>query len=91
MKMEHKTKMGLMVSLGVALAAVGVWYYVTHTKRYYASTIVRLGGSSSFVFLMTLEQAYLKAWCTAIVKAKQTFSYKGKDYNTQGGMLVGTT
>jgi hypothetical protein len=79
------------IAVAVTVAVLGAaWYMYSHTKRFYAAKITRLGGSSGFAVLMTFDQGYLKAWAKAIGKAKPTFTYDGNNYNTQGGMLVKT-
>jgi hypothetical protein len=86
--LNSKNKKGLFVALAVGAMVFAAWYMYSHTKRYYATTITKLGGSRSFASLMTFDEGYLKAWSRALIKAKTKFSYEGKDYNTAGGMLV---
>lgn len=86
--MQTKNKKGLLVALGVCAMAFAAWYMYSHTKRAYATTIVKFGGNRNFAGLMTLDEPYLKAWSKALIKAKTQFTYEGKDYNTAGGMLV---
>lgn len=83
-----KNVRGALVVLGVVVIVAGVYYFYSHNKRYYAKEIVNFGGSDSFVGLMGFEEGYLKEWAKALVKAKQSFSYNGKTYNTQGGTAI---
>ena len=86
--MNQKNKKGLFVILGVSAMVFAAWYMYSHTKRAYATTIVKLGGNSSFPSLMSFDEGYLKAWAKSLSKARDTFVYDGKVYNTQGGKLA---
>lgn len=86
--MQTKNKKGFLVVLGVCAMVFSAWYMYSHTKRYYASIIVKFGGNRNFAGLMTLDEPYLKAWSKALIKAKTKFTYLGKDYNTAGGMVA---
>jgi hypothetical protein len=85
---SSKNKKGLLVVLGVSAMVFAAWYMYSHTKRYYAKTIVKLGGNRNFAALMTFQEGYLKAWAKALIKAKTQFSFEGKDYNTAGGLVA---
>lgn len=77
------------IAIGVTIAVVGLaWYFYSHTKRYYATRITKLGGASNFATLLTFEEGYLKQWAKGLSKGKETFLYQGKSYNTQGGKIV---
>jgi hypothetical protein len=81
---------GRTFAIVLALAAGGfaAYYFHTHTKRYYATVIMKLGGASNFSGLMGMDEPYLAAWAKQLAKGLPTFVYKGKPYNTSGGSAV---
>lgn len=86
--MQLKKRNGIIVVAVTAIVLVGAWYLYSHTKRFYASKIVKFGGSSGFAVLLTFDEGYLKAWAKGLSKGKETFVYNGNSYYTQGGLIV---
>lgn len=84
----QKQRKGLYVALGVCAIAFGAWYLYSHTKRFYATTIVKYGGSRGFAMLLTFDEGYLKSWAKSIKVGKEKFAYNGNDYNTIGGLII---
>jgi hypothetical protein len=72
-----------------AVAAFGAYYLYNNTKRAYALTILKEGkAGGGLKGLFQFGKNFLKPWAMA-AKAKQpTFEFEGKNYNTQGGMVV---
>jgi len=87
MKIENKK--GMLTVLGVAIVVAGAWYFYSHTKRFYAKQVVKLGGTSgSIVSLMAFDEGFIKAWAKGLSTGKESFAYQGKAYNTTGGKVV---
>ncbi len=79
-------KTGVIVSVAVLGIVFGVYWKLSHSKRAYAKTIIRLNGSTgSLAALMTFDEEFLKSWARALQKGKQSFSVNGGEYNTTGG------
>lgn len=84
----NKTTKGILVVVGVAAAAFGVWYFLADKKKRYAKMIIKMNGASSYAKLLTFSEEYLKDWARAIHKGQETFESGGKTYNTMGGSTV---
>lgn len=89
-----KNKIYIGISLAI-LAIGGYFVYNKLTKKPNRSKeesiaiIVSNGYSANKDNLLsTFEEAFLNEWSYAITKNQKTFSYKGKEYNTQGGTSV---
>ena len=86
--MPANKRNGLIV-VAITLAVVGgAWYFYSHTKRFYATRITKLGGSSNLAGLLTFDEGYLKQWAKGLSKGKDRFVYQGKEYYTAGGKAV---
>ena len=81
----------------IALVILGVGGYygyklykkpVELTKEQSVDLIVEKGKASNRETLLTFEEGYVKAWANGILQNKDTFTYNGKSYNTQGGKAV---
>ena len=71
----------------VGIGLVGFVFYQTYfSKSSYAKKIVNTGNYSGGVSqLLTFDTAFLRAWSMAARLGEESFSYKGKNYNTKGG------
>lgn len=80
--MKNKT-----IIWAVAIGVVGfATYQLYFSKSAYAKTIVKNNKYSGGVSqLLTFDMAFLRAWSRAAKRNEESFSYKGKTYNTQGG------
>lgn len=86
------------IYIGISLAILAVGGYFVYnklvkkpnrTKEENIAIIVSNGYSENKNNLLsTFEADFLNEWSYAITKNKKTFSYKGKEYNTQGGTSV---
>jgi hypothetical protein len=70
------------------VAAYGA-YYMYFSKTAYAKKIIKADKSKqSLEDLKSFDMSFLRAWSKAAGENIQTFDYKGKAYNTQGGRAV---
>ena len=70
------------------VAAYGA-YYMYFSKTAYAKKIIKADKSKqSLEDLKSFDMSFLRSWSKAAGENIQTFDYKGKAYNTQGGKAV---
>ena len=73
---------------GYGVAAYGA-YYMYFSKTAYAKKIIKADKSKqSLENLKSFDMSFLRAWSKGAGENTQTFDYKGKSYNTQGGKSV---
>jgi hypothetical protein len=85
--MSKNTK-GIVTVVAVVVFAVAIYHFTHATKKVYAQRIIKLGGSSNYITLLTFDEGYLKEWSKALTNARETFDYNGKTYRTSGGTTV---
>jgi hypothetical protein len=80
----------------IALAILGVGGYLAYkefkkvkvlTKEDSINIIIE-NGKHKDRNISTFDDAFLGVWANAILENKDTFSYKGKSYRTQGGTAI---
>jgi len=80
----------------IALAILGVGGYLAYkefkkvkvlTKEDSINIIIE-NGKHKDRNISTFDAAFLGVWANAILENKDTFSYKGKSYRTQGGTAI---
>jgi len=82
--MKNKTLLWVAIYGVVAYGAYSMFF----SKKAYAKKIIAKGKyTSSIDNLLSFDMGYLRAWSQAAGKNQDSFSYKGKTYNTQGGKL----
>jgi hypothetical protein len=84
----NKTTTGILTVIGIAAIVAAVYHFTNKGKKQYAKTIVKYGGGSNYVWLLTADEGYLKAWAKALVNSKSSFDYNGKTYNAIGGKTI---
>lgn len=57
------------------------------TKTEAVNIIINAGKHSNSSTISGFDLAFLRAWANAVTNKKDTFSYSGKNYKTQGGMV----
>lgn len=88
-------------NLGLAALAIlgigGYFVYKEYAKKKEASmppkvsdvdTIVSSGKNKDKAFVSSLGAGFVKAWADGIRGSMATFTYDGKNYNTQGGKYI---
>jgi hypothetical protein len=82
-----KNNMNLItIAVGAAIVYFAIQYFKPKKEKY-AKIIYGKGNSSSYEFLLTLDESFLQAWSLASELNMPTFLYKGGIYNTQGGRV----
>jgi hypothetical protein len=81
--------------ISVAILAVGGYFVYNEykkpkqrTKEENVKIIVENGKNENPEFISTFEFDFLNLWANSILQEKNSFLYKGKEYNTQGGTSV---
>jgi ribulose bisphosphate carboxylase small subunit len=74
---------------GVLFAAYKLFFSGKQGKKKMVNYLLEQGYSKQPIdWLMTLEDAYIKAWYEAAEALFQRFTYNGKEYYTSGGTAV---
>ena len=81
--------------ISVAILAVGGYFIFKEykkpkqrTKQESVNIIVENGKHANPEFILGFELEFLNKWSEAILENTNTFLYKNKTYNTQGGTSV---
>jgi len=89
-----KIKPYIAVSIAILLAG-GIYIFKqlksvknTPTKAQNIETIISAGKHGDKAFISTFDADFLTEWAKAVKSNTETFIYKGKSYNTQGGTSV---
>ena len=81
----------------ISLAILGVGGYLAYkefkkvkvlTKSESINIIIENGKHKNREFISTFDDGFLGVWANAILENKDTFVYKGKSYETQGGKAI---
>ena len=91
--MKNKTY----ILVAMAILGVGGYFIYKEYKKRKTSTltfeesldiIVNSKNASNRETLSTFDKPYVIAWANGVLAKSKTFSYNGKEYNTQGGKSV---
>jgi hypothetical protein len=79
----------ILTVIGVIAIAATIYHFSNQDRKTYARMIIKLNGTTgSYVWLLMLDEGYLRAWAKALSKGKVTFSYNNNDYNSSGGKKI---
>ena len=84
----NKNLNGIIAIVLVCAILYGAYKLSFKNKRAMVSFIVAKGRHASKAVLMTFDDAFIKEWYKGAKANKDSFTFAGKKYNTQGGTAV---
>lgn len=83
------------IYISLAILAIGGYFAYKELKKVKVLTksesiniIIENGKHKNREFISTFDDGFLGVWANAILENKDTFVYKGKSYETQGGKAI---